>query len=81
MIELFCMLRKLQIGVLGVANAEGKLWDLALQIGQRIAKQGWVLVCGGLSGVMEAAAKGASEAGGVVIGIVPGPATKKPIRM
>lgn len=29
------------------------------------------MVCGGLSGVMEAAARGATEAGGVAIGILP----------
>jgi uncharacterized protein (TIGR00725 family) len=31
-----------------------------------------VLVCGGLGGAMEAACRGASEAGGVTVGILPG---------
>jgi uncharacterized protein (TIGR00725 family) len=41
-------------------------------VGRAIAKKGAVLVCGGLSGVMEAACKGASEVGGLTIGILPG---------
>jgi len=35
------------------------------------AKRGGVLVCGGLSGVMEASARGAKLAGGLTIGILP----------
>jgi len=37
-----------------------------------LAEAGVTLVCGGLTGVMEAACRGASEVGGVAIGIVPG---------
>ena len=42
-------------------------------VGREIATRGGTLVCGGLGGVMEAAAKGAVEAGGDVLGILPGP--------
>ncbi len=45
---------------------------MAELVGREIAIRGAVLVCGGLGGVMEAAAKGAFEAGGDVIGILPG---------
>lgn len=45
---------------------------LAFRIGQMIAQAGAVLVCGGLKGVMESVAKGASEAGGLTIGLIPG---------
>ena len=45
---------------------------LAEQVGAEVARRGAVLVCGGLGGVMEAAARGAREAGGLTIGIVPG---------
>ena len=49
-----------------------KTEKLAYKIGQIIAKSGAVLICGGLDGVMTAAAKGAKEAGGLTIGILPG---------
>jgi uncharacterized protein (TIGR00725 family) len=40
--------------------------------GKLIAEKGAILVCGGLSGVMEAAARGVKQAGGLSIGILPG---------
>ena len=42
-------------------------------LGREIARRGAVLVCGGLGGVMEAAARGVFEAGGEVVGVLPGP--------
>jgi uncharacterized protein (TIGR00725 family) len=45
---------------------------VAEAVGQEIAKQGAVLVCGGLGGVMEASARGAQRAGGMTVGILPG---------
>ncbi len=45
---------------------------LAEQAGREIARRGAILVCGGLGGVMEAAARGAHEAGGLAVGILPG---------
>ncbi len=44
----------------------------AMEVGRLVAEAGAKLVCGGLSGVMEAAARGAKEAGGVTIGVLPG---------
>ena len=43
----------------------------AREIGERLARAGAVVVCGGLGGVMEAASKGAGEAGGTSVGIIP----------
>ena len=40
-------------------------------MGRLVAERGGIVVCGGLSGVMEAAARGATEAGGTAIGILP----------
>lgn len=40
--------------------------------GRLLAEQGFSIVCGGLGGVMEAVAEGASQAGGLVVGILPG---------
>jgi uncharacterized protein (TIGR00725 family) len=45
-------------------------------LGGEIARRGAILVCGGLGGVMEAAARGAAEAGGLTVGILPGPSTQ-----
>lgn len=43
------------------------------EIGKRIAQQNWILLTGGRkAGVMDAASKGASEADGEVIGVLPG---------
>lgn len=44
----------------------------AYAVGQLIARAGAVLVSGGTSGVMEAASRGAQEAGGLTIGVLPG---------
>ena len=49
-----------------------KIAQLAEEVGREIARRGAALVCGGLGGVMEAACKGASEEGGLTIGILPG---------
>lgn len=45
---------------------------VAEEVGREIAEHGAVLLSGGLTGVMEAASKGAKEAGGLVIGMIPG---------
>ena len=45
---------------------------LAMEVGSLIARNGAVMVCGGLSGIMEAASQGAASDGGTVIGILPG---------
>jgi hypothetical protein len=60
------------IGVIGGSEAKPQVARLAEEVGREIAKKGAVLICGGLGGVMEAACKGASEAGGLTIGILPG---------
>lgn len=44
----------------------------AERVGELVAEAGAVLVCGGLGGVMEAAARGASGRGGLTIGILSG---------
>jgi uncharacterized protein (TIGR00725 family) len=61
------------IGVIGAGSCPLAVARLAHEVGREIARRGAVLVCGGLGGVMRAAAEGAKEAGGVTIGILPGP--------
>src|SRR5271167_2539586 len=64
--------QKITISVIGGSSISSKVEDLAESVGRMIAELGCVLVCGGLSGAMEAAAKGAQNAGGMTIGILPG---------
>jgi len=60
------------IGVIGSGRAlSQEQFQLAYEVGGLLAQRGAALVCGGLGGVMEAAAKGAHENNGVVIGILP----------
>jgi uncharacterized protein (TIGR00725 family) len=62
----------LRIGVVGSGECDGDIAEIARRVGGLIAESGAVLVCGGLGGVMEAAATGAHDAGGMTVGILPG---------
>ncbi len=59
------------IAVVGAGEANGELYQQAREVGRLVAERGGIVVCGGLGGVMEAAARAATEAGGVAIGILP----------
>jgi uncharacterized protein (TIGR00725 family) len=59
------------VAVVGSSTATGMLYEQAREVGRLIAERNGVVVCGGLSGVMEAAARGATEVGGTAIGILP----------
>ena len=65
--------RKPIIGVIGASRPTFEGLRMAEAVGREIALRGAMLVCGGLGGVMEASAKGAVEAGGEAIGLLPGP--------
>ncbi|MGD8352934.1 MAG: TIGR00725 family protein [Pseudomonadota bacterium] len=60
------------IGVVGSGDPEKRHDPQAAEVGRQIALHGAVLVCGGLSGIMEASSRGASLEGGTVIGFLPG---------
>lgn len=66
------MKRKPIIAVIGGNQCSAKIARVAEEVGCLIAERGARLVCGGLGGVMEAAARGAKSAGGETIGILPG---------
>lgn len=66
------MNRKARISVIGAGTCDDSVAQTAHELGTRIARAGYDLVCGGLGGVMQAAARGAHEAGGHTIGILPG---------
>ncbi|MGB3632613.1 MAG: TIGR00725 family protein [Rubrobacteraceae bacterium] len=59
------------VAVIGAGEADGELYQQAREVGRLIAENGGIVVCGGLGGVMEAAARGATEYGGTAIGILP----------
>jgi uncharacterized protein (TIGR00725 family) len=61
-----------QIGVFGSGTIDRAVYELAFEVGQEIARQGHIVINGGLTGVMEASAHGCAEGGGLVIGILPG---------
>jgi uncharacterized protein (TIGR00725 family) len=61
------------VGVIGGGEADPEVAALAYEVGRELARRGAVVVCGGLGGVMAAAARGVKEAGGVSIGILPDP--------
>jgi uncharacterized protein (TIGR00725 family) len=59
------------VAVVGPGTATGETYGQAREVGRLVAGRGGIVVCGGLGGVMEAAARGATEAGGTAIGILP----------
>ena len=63
-------IKGLQISVVGGSDADPAILSLAKSVGGAIAEQGAVLICGGFGGVMEAAACGAKEKGGLTVGIL-----------
>jgi uncharacterized protein (TIGR00725 family) len=65
------MARRRQVAVIGKGTPDAELTPLAEEVGRRLAEAGAVVVCGGLTGVMDGVARGAAGASGTVIGIVP----------
>jgi uncharacterized protein (TIGR00725 family) len=60
------------VAVVGPGDASPAEVRDAELIGRGVAEAGATLVCGGLGGVMAAACRGAAEAGGMTVGILPG---------
>ena len=60
------------IAVVGNYDPPPHVYDLAEGVGKELARRGISLVCGGLTGVMEAVCKGAKSENGTTIGILPG---------
>lgn len=60
------------IAVVGGARAAAPALEAAEEVGERLAQEGAIVVCGGHGGVMEAACRGAKRGGGTTIGILPG---------
>ena len=60
-----------QIAVVGASQCDEEIYSIAERVGELIAEKGWILINGGLGGVMEASARGARKKGGIVVGIIP----------
>lgn len=60
-----------RVSVLGPGRCEETTAALAEELGGRLARAGFIVVCGGLGGVMRAVCKGVREAGGLSVGILP----------
>ena len=60
------------VSVIGAATCTQDQADMAEEVGRLLAGRGLILVCGGRGGVMEAACRGAREAGGLTVGLLPG---------
>ena len=78
------LMRRPQISIIGSASGPDPLMQLARELGEAVVDQGWRIVCGGLAGVMQAAAEGAQSSaeatGADVIGVLPtlDPSTANP---
>ena len=66
------MTRTAHIGVIGAGECSQELYALARELGRGIGRNKWELFCGGLGGVMEAAAEGCYREGGMTVGLLPG---------
>ena len=66
------VLQDIVIAVIGGNSPGVAEMQLAEAVGAEVARHGATLVCGGLGGVMEAACRGAANAGGLTVGILPG---------
>lgn len=62
----------MRVSVIGSGRADPSAEETAEELGRLLAERDHPVVCGGLGGVMEAACRGASDAGGRTIGILPG---------
>jgi uncharacterized protein (TIGR00725 family) len=60
------------IAVIGGSQCSAEDYALGEEVGRLLAERGMTVICGGLSGIMESVCKGAVQAGGVTIGILPG---------
>ena len=60
------------VGVIGAGECDRQIDSLAEEVGERLARCGLVVLTGGRGGVMAAASRGARQAGGLTIGILPG---------
>jgi uncharacterized protein (TIGR00725 family) len=62
---------KATISIIGASEIDSHTRQLTVKLGKELAKNNYAVVCGGLTGVMEAVCQGVKEEGGLTIGIIP----------
>ena len=60
------------IGIIGGSDIPAELYSECIDIGKSIGSMGYPVICGGLSGVMEAVSRGVKQSGGLTVGLTPG---------
>jgi len=65
-------MKQARISVIGSSQPNEGLYNLALSLGETLAQKNYLIICGGLGGIMEAVSKGAASENGQIIGILPG---------
>ena len=60
------------VSVIGGSSCSAEVAALGEQLGELLAERGCVVVNGGMSGVMEAVARGVRRGGGTCVGVLPG---------
>ena len=61
----------IMVGVIGASEADEQLCTVAEHVGEELASRGAIVICGGLTGVMEAVCRGARKHDGMTVGIIP----------
>lgn len=64
------MKRRILVAVIGGRDCSEKVEEMAIKLGEFLAKVGVIIINGGLNGIMEAVSKGAEGSGGITIGIL-----------
>jgi len=64
--------KKPRVAVIGGGDCTDDQADLAREVGAELARQGCIVITGGLGGIMAAASAGAKSQGGLTVGILPG---------
>ncbi|MFB6266511.1 MAG: TIGR00725 family protein [Halodesulfurarchaeum sp.] len=62
----------MRVSVIGGSRVTDAEYEVAEELGRTLGERGHDVVCGGLTGVMEAVAAGMADTGGRAIGILPG---------
>ncbi len=64
--------KKTRISVFGGRDITDGIFNDAYELGKLLAKEDYLVYCGGGNGVMEAVSKGVSEGGGTIVGVLKG---------
>jgi hypothetical protein len=62
---------RIPVGVIGPREASGAQLKAALEVGELLSECGFIVVCGGRQGVMQAVCEGVARNGGTSIGLLP----------